>query len=93
MLSWLMPSSDVRVQDRDSLVYSTGVMKLADFGLSKSLPMNKHAGATMLPLRSASPHTCSDMVQLLVSHGAAAVCSLRSRARRSGAGPAVAGET
>lgn len=32
------------VQDRDSLVYSTGVMKLADFGLSKSLPLNKHAG-------------------------------------------------
>lgn len=30
--------------DRDSLVYETGVMKLADFGLSKSLPMNKHAG-------------------------------------------------
>lgn len=31
-------------QDRDNLVYETGVMKLADFGLSKSLPMNKHAG-------------------------------------------------
>ena len=31
-------------QDRDSLVYHTGTMKLADFGLSKSLPMNKHAG-------------------------------------------------
>ena len=39
-----------RVQDRDSLVYSTGVMKLADFGLSKSLPMNKHAGALALLL-------------------------------------------
>ena len=25
-------------------MYHTGVMKLADFGLSKSLPMNKHAG-------------------------------------------------
>ena len=43
------------MQDRDSLVYSTGVMKLADFGLSKSLPMNKHAGALALLLRSASP--------------------------------------
>jgi len=32
------------LQDRDSLVYQTGTMKLADFGLSKSLPMNKHAG-------------------------------------------------
>ncbi len=31
-------------QDRDSLVYQTGVMKLADFGLSKTLPQNKHAG-------------------------------------------------
>ncbi|KAK9810142.1 hypothetical protein WJX72_005510 [[Myrmecia] bisecta] len=28
---------------RDSLVFDTGTIKLADFGLSKSLPVNKHA--------------------------------------------------
>ncbi|EIE26582.1 kinase-like protein [Coccomyxa subellipsoidea C-169] len=31
-------------QSRDSLVFDTGTIKLADFGLSKSLPVNKHAG-------------------------------------------------
>lgn len=40
----LMTGLRCTLQDRDSLVYETGVMKLADFGLSKSLPMNKHAG-------------------------------------------------
>lgn len=29
---------------RDSLIFDTGTIKLADFGLSKSLPVNKHAG-------------------------------------------------
>lgn len=29
---------------RESLVFDTGTVKLADFGLSKSLPVNKHAG-------------------------------------------------
>lgn len=28
---------------RSSLIYDTGTIKLADFGLSKSLPVNKHA--------------------------------------------------
>ena len=28
---------------RNSLIYDTGTIKLADFGLSKSLPVNKHA--------------------------------------------------
>ena len=28
---------------RESLIYDTGSLKLADFGLSKSLPVNKHA--------------------------------------------------
>ena len=28
---------------RDKLVYDIGTIKLADFGLSKSLPYNKHA--------------------------------------------------
>ncbi len=40
----LNPCPTALLQDRDSLVYQTGTMKLADFGLSKSLPMNKHAG-------------------------------------------------
>ncbi len=34
-LSWL--------QTKETLIYETGVMKLADFGLSKTLPINKHA--------------------------------------------------
>ena len=29
---------------RDNVVFDTGTIKLADFGLSKSLPVNKHAG-------------------------------------------------
>jgi len=29
---------------RDNLIFDTGTIKLADFGLSKSLPVNKHAG-------------------------------------------------
>ena len=29
---------------RESLIFDTGTIKLADFGLSKSLPVNKHAG-------------------------------------------------
>ena len=30
-------------QAKETLIYETGVMKLADFGLSKTLPINKHA--------------------------------------------------
>ena len=33
-----------RVWSRDNVVFDTGTIKLADFGLSKSLPVNKHAG-------------------------------------------------
>ena len=29
---------------REALVYDLGTVKLADFGLSKTLPVNKHAG-------------------------------------------------
>ncbi|CAK0733933.1 hypothetical protein CVIRNUC_000357 [Coccomyxa viridis] len=29
---------------KESLIFDTGTIKLADFGLSKSLPVNKHAG-------------------------------------------------
>ena len=31
------------MQPKETLIYETGVMKLADFGLSKTLPFNKHA--------------------------------------------------
>lgn len=43
----LLPVSQVctvaDVACRSSLIYDTGTIKLADFGLSKSLPVNKHA--------------------------------------------------
>ena len=29
---------------RDALMFDIGTIKLSDFGLSKSLPVNKHAG-------------------------------------------------
>lgn len=35
--------SDTVWAHRDKLVYDIGTFKLADFGLSKSLPSNKHA--------------------------------------------------
>ena len=37
-----LPTSE-RAQAKETLIYETGVMKLADFGLSKTLPINKHA--------------------------------------------------
>ena len=35
--------SGSQYQDQHSVVFDTGVVKLADFGLSKTLPINKHA--------------------------------------------------
>jgi tRNA A-37 threonylcarbamoyl transferase component Bud32 len=35
--------SGSQYHSRDSLIFDIGTMKLADFGLSKSLPVNKHA--------------------------------------------------
>lgn len=35
--------SGSQYHSRESLIYDTGSLKLADFGLSKSLPVNKHA--------------------------------------------------
>ena len=39
----LSPCSCCRTACRESIIYDTGSLKLADFGLSKSLPVNKHA--------------------------------------------------
>ena len=33
----------VPVQSKETLIYETGIMKLADFGLSKTLPLDRHA--------------------------------------------------
>ena len=35
--------SGSQYQDRAQIVFNTGIVKLADFGLSKTLPMNRHA--------------------------------------------------
>lgn len=31
------------MQSKETLIYETGIMKLADFGLSKTLPLDRHA--------------------------------------------------
>ena len=31
------------MQSKNTLIYETGIMKLADFGLSKTLPLDRHA--------------------------------------------------